>query len=92
MLNFFLVAHCNDQNSVLLQAVERDISAGAKAHRPFPKLWVHVIHGAADIWMIRNDLHPVTDRACRTSGCIRVLFSMKTMAALNICQRFRRPD
>ena len=90
--NLFLVAHSNDQGHILLQTVERDIPAGAKADRPFLKLWVHVIDRTASIGMVCNDLHPVTDRTCRTSGGIRVLLSKKTIEALNICQRFGRSD
>ena len=90
--NLFLVAHCDHQRHVLLQAIECDITASAKADRPFLKLWVHVIDGTANIWMIRNDLHPVTDCTCRTSGSIRVFLGKKAVEALHICQSFRRPD
>ena len=85
--NFFLVLHRDDQSHVLLQSVERNIAVGAKADRPFLKLWFHVIDGTADVWMFRNDLHPVTDCACRTSGCIRVFLGKKTVEALHIGQR-----
>ena len=82
--NLFLVAHSNDQSNILLQTIERYIPTGAKADRPFLKLWVHVIDGAPYIGTIRNNLHPVTDRTSRTSGSIRVLLSKKTIEALHI--------
>ncbi|OAN95435.1 hypothetical protein A8B74_15535 [Sulfitobacter geojensis] len=85
--NLFLVSHCNDKGHVLLQTIERDITAGSKADRSFLKFWVHVIHGAADVWMIRNNLHSVTDRSCCMSGSSRALLDKKPVEALHICQR-----
>jgi len=85
--NFFLMAHSDDQRHFLFQAIKRNIPTGAKADRPFLKLWVHVNDRTADIWMVCNDLHPVTDRTCRTSGSIRVFLGKKPVEALHISQR-----
>ena len=90
--NFFLVPDCDDQRHILLDMVESKIAAGAKANRPFPKLWVHIIDGTAGIGVVSNDFHPVTDRICRTSSRIGVFLGKKTIEALNICKRLGRPN
>jgi len=54
----FLVPHCEDYSNVALQTVERDVPTGAKADRPFLKLWVHVIDGTADVGTVCYNLIP----------------------------------
>ena len=71
--------HSNDQGHILLQAIERDVTTGAKADGPFLKIWVHVFDGSTDTGVIYNDLHPITDCSCCKSGCIRVLLSQKLL-------------
>jgi hypothetical protein len=56
----------------LLHAIKCNVATGSKADRPFQKFWVHIVNGAANIGVIRDNLHPVTDRTSRSSSSIRV--------------------
>jgi len=82
--DFLLVAHCHDQRSFAVVAVQSHIPAVAKVDQPFPIFRFHLFGWPSDLGMLRKDLHTRPNCFYGPLGCVHVLLRQKAVGALNI--------
>ena len=66
------MTHGQNNGSLRIEAIQRDVTAASKGDEPLAKLWIHVLHWAPCPRLITQDLHPLTDGLGGTACCVRI--------------------
>ena len=87
--DFALMAHCQDDDLITCQAIQRNISTVAKVNQPLAILRLHVLHGPTDGGLALQHLDFLTNGLDGTLGCIEVVLGQEPIKSVNIAQRLR---
>ena len=81
----------NSQKYGLLtvKPVESYVATATKRDQPFPKLWLHMVHGAPSFRVINKGVQTAADGFHRLLSCALIFVTQKPVKAINISQRGR---
>ena len=83
---FPLMAHREDDDFVLVNAVKRHIAAVAEVDQPFTVLDRHAIHRATDMGLLTQKSRGIADGVPCSPGCRRILWPQEFPQPLEIPQ------
>ena len=81
------MAHGQDDDFIVHQAIQRDISAVAEGNQPFAVRRLHVRHRPSDGGMVFHHLNFLANGLDGTLSRIEVMHCQETIKALDIAQR-----
>jgi len=87
-----LVTNGQDSYCLIFDAVQSDVSAVSKVDQPFPIFRIHILHGAAEIRLMGQNLNPRTYCPHGPPRGVNILEGQKTIEPLNVGQRWCSPD